>query len=485
METVRSADERASKAWQHPEVSQCPLAIMRNADSEILAFGSQDQFTLPSCDLPARKRPAPILLATIHAVLGLDAICRYSLSINPSELCFVLDLIDPDQPLSGDQFWLPVKNIRWDSVAPPVRDTLWSVLARNNTYASGKLAGHFVSHGWLGPIQAWTQAALAPEGLHLTGAVGQYNIGPDFALLRFATSGRAVWFKAVGHPNCHEFAITRELSNFGLPHVPELIAVDESLQAWLMYEAAGTFPGSCYSREQWKWLARSLAELQLASLPFVPALASVGCCDLTIHRLEQRIDSYLLETAGLMRLQTAEPPLRLTSENLRLMERSLRTACRRMERLAVPDSIGHSDFNAGNILVRRGKVVFLDWAQGHLGPPCLTFEYLRLLVARSCPADDALMHEIRHEYLRVWASSAAGRDIAECLDLGPLLAVFAYAVVCHTAAGDFRSANAESIGFLRSLARRIYREAQASAEGREPDHNKCADHCAGLPASSF
>lgn len=463
MELLGSAEETRRAASPVSEMSHCDVAIMRNGDSEILVCGSQNEYALPTIDLPAKKRPAPILLSELRIGRGLNAICRFSLPVSQSEWCFVLDLMDPDQPLPAGQFWLAARDIRWDRLEATTRDLLWSVLAKTNAYASGKLAGHFVSSGWLRTVQEWTAAAVAPAGLRLTGRVDQYNIGPDFALLRFATTGRAVWFKAVGHPNCREFTITRQLTNLRLPHVPELIAVDEALHAWLMYEAPGTFAESCYSREQWKWIARSLAELQRASLPHLAALAGADASDLTILRLENGIEAYLDQVSCLMELQQAEVPRRLTSDDLRLIEARLKAACRRMKHLAIPDSIGHSDFNPGNIMVHRGEAVFLDWAQGHVGPPCLTFEYLLLLVARNCPADPALLGDVREEYLSICLPALPKRDVAECFSLSPLLAVYAYALVCHEAYGDLKGAGVEGRGFLRSLARRISREAQAVA----------------------
>lgn len=463
MELLGSAEEAKSVASPQPETLHCHVAIMRNGDSEILVCGRQREYVLPTVDLPAKKRPAPILLSELRTGRSLNAICRFSFAVSQSELCVVLDLMDPYQPLSAGEFWLAARDIRWDGLRFPTRDLLWTVFAKTNAYASGKLAGYFVSSGWLGTVQEWTAAAVAPAGLRLTGRADQYNIGPDFALLRFATTGRAVWFKAVGHPNCREFSITRQLSSLRLPHVPELIAVDEALRAWLMYEAPGTFAGSCYSREQWKWIARSLAELQRASLPHVAALAGAGASDLTILRLESGIEAYLHQVSCLMELQQAEVPRRLTCDDLRLIEARLKSACRRMNQLAIPDSIGHSDFNSGNIVVHRGEAVFLDWAQGHVGPPCLTLEYLLLLVARNCPADPALLSDVREEYFSICLPALPKRDVAECLSLSPLLAVYAYSLVCHEAYGDLKGAGREGAGFLRSLARRISREAQAVA----------------------
>lgn len=462
MNNARSTEGTLTAA-PHGTTSLCRLAVMRNMDREILVCRNKDQFALPSIDLPANKRPAPILLSRLHATLGLNAICRYSFPVNPSGLCFVLDLLDPGQPLPGNLLWFAASDIRQYNLPSPLRELLREIPERTNV-----CAGRFVCPGWLGPVQTWVDAALAFRKLRLTGPVRQYNMGPDFALLRFATTGRAVWFKAVGHPNCHEFTITRQLSDLRLPHVPDLIAIDETLHAWLMYEAAGTFPGSCYSRDQWKWIARSLAELQVASFPHVPALRRAGACDLTALRLENGIETYLDQAARLMSRQPCEAPRRLTCDDLRLLGKFLRTACERVRNLAMPDSLGHSDFNAGNIMVHRGKAAFLDWALGHVGPPLLTFEYLRLLLARSCPADDVLMREIRDEYLSPWISLVSKRHLSEGLALAPLLAVFAYALVCHEASGDLKETGGETLGFLRSLARRAHREALLLSRQDQP-----------------
>jgi hypothetical protein len=288
----------------------------------------------------------------------------------------------------------------------------------------------------------------------------QYNMGPDFSLLRFDTNGPGVWFKAVGHPNVREFDITLKLAELRLPHVPEILATHTTWRALLMGEARGGTLDESDEQGEWATVARSLAELQLASIPHVGTLLAAGCTDLRIANLRDAIETYLSRIALLMELQSGRQTRRLGSDDLRLIERRLRAACRQVEALSFPETLGHSDFNAGNVLVHREEAVFLDWVQGHIGPPFLTLEYLLLLVRRTFPDDIARLDAARQEYLRLWEPVCSARQIAAALEVAPLLAVFAYALVCDNSQQEIRDTRPEFAGYRRSLARRMHAEAE-------------------------
>ncbi len=457
------AQEAPRRSSGVSESSDCYLAIMRRADSEILVSEDRGRYRLPVLEIPKKQRAAPHLLPAIQRRFGLQTVCRFSVAtsqIEPGGRCVVLDVRNPDASLSGEEFWLPVREIRWDEFEPPVRDALWEVFAKINAYATGRLSAKFVSPGWLDEVAVWTQSHLLSRGLELAGLSSQFNMGPDFALLRFETSGSGVWFKAVGHPNLREFDITARLAEFELPHVPEVIGTHEDWRAWLMREATGSALGEGGEPTEWETTARSLAELQLASITHVTPLLAAGCIDLRTTSLHDVIEPWLSGIALLMDSQPEQPPRRLAIEDLRLIERHLRAACRQIQALSFPETLGHSDFNSGNVLVAGEQAVFLDWAQAHIGSPFLTLEYLLLLLRRAFPDNVERLNAVREEYLRLWRPVCSARQLARALEIAPLLAAFAYAVVCDRSQQEVPAFRTEFAGYFRSLARRIYAEAE-------------------------
>jgi hypothetical protein len=440
---------------------RCHLAILREQDAEIVVTPEPGGFRLPALGIPGRQRMAPNLLPRIREFFDMAAVCRFELAgdgLGADERCVVLEAIPPQQQPPPGQVWLPLRGLEWADFETRSRDLLWRVLARLNAYATGRLPARFVRAGWLDEVRDWTTACLAPLGLELSGGWTQYNMGPNFSLLRFDTSGSPVWFKAVGHPR--EFDITLRLAALGIPHTPRTFASRSDWHGWLSFAAEGRHPDESNGPNRWRMTARSLAQMQIQSLGHAEALIQAGCQDLRTGALDSAIEPGLDKFAALMEKQSVTSPARLRPVDLRLIEKRLKAACRESALLEVPSTLGHSDFNAGNILVDHRQACFLDWAQAHVGSPFLTLEYLTLLIGRCNSGEADPVHEVRSEYLRPWRKFCSAAQIARLAELTPLLAVFAYAVVCLSDCLDTRDLSAGQAGYIRSLARRTLREAQ-------------------------
>jgi hypothetical protein len=461
MQILTSSSAAAVAAPNRQEVMLCSLVILRKGGAEFLVSGQAPDYRLPTIEIPARQRIAPNLLPRIEESLGLHTVGRFLLGTDQRDLdkgCVVLDVIDPCAPDPAGHSWLSVSAIRWNDFAPEASDVLWSALGRVSAYATGKRAGRFVEAGWFEEVRAWTEKTLTEYGLRLHGLRSQYNLGPDFALLRFATSGSTVWFKAVGSRNAREFAITWTLSDAGAPHTPRVLAFREDWRAWLCLEAEGKHPDSQTAETDWEVAARCLGELQIASIPHTDALLAAGARDLRADHLYQAIDSCLSRLGALMKVQPAVPPHRLDAEAFETIEIQLRQACHRLGALGIPDTVGHSDLSAGNILISETDAVFLDLAESHVGLPFLTLAYLELLAGTALCRKRA-----REAYLALWRPECSATQIEALLDMTPLLAVFAYVLVCDDPGQHPEELSPELARYLRSLARRMHTEAQALA----------------------
>ena len=86
-------------------------------------------------------------------------------------------------------------------------------------YKHDRSQGFFGRPGWLAEITNWTQRAIEPLGMHLTGTYQQRNASPSTSLLRLTTEDSALWFKAVGDPAIRELGITRYLVEACPDHV--------------------------------------------------------------------------------------------------------------------------------------------------------------------------------------------------------------------------------------------------------------------------
>ena len=208
----------------------------------------------------------------------------------------------------------------------------------------------------------------------------------------------------------------------------------------------------------------------MSNYPKIFSLSTVGIrqhnnCDYLLHpiRTDFTGDNGLGKSviADLMQQQVKLPPPILSRHELSDLRVTLKNALCCLESLSVPDTLGHSDFNPGNILVGSERCVFIDWAEAHIGHPFLTFEYLVSHLRKDYPELVRFEDGIRSAYVRRWQSVSLPEHVTEAFLFSPLVAVFAYAVAGNSWRDPERLKIPQVPGYLRSLTRRMKQEADS------------------------
>ena len=145
--------------------------------------------------------------------------------------------------------------------------------------------------------------------------------------------------------------------------------------------------------------------------------------------------------------------------------RASRATLDALEALGIPETLGHLDLNPGNIIVSPSRCTFLDWAEAYVGNPFFSLEYLREHLRRTSGTDSAVETNLVESYCAQWEQVVPTAAVAEGLTLAPLLAVFAY-VAGSNAWEDAERLQPATAGYLRSLTRRMSREANELADRR-------------------
>src|SRR5262249_3301373 len=127
---------------------------------------------------------------------------------------------------------------------------------------------------------------------------------------------------------------------------------------------------------------------------------------------------------------------------------------------AIPDALNHFDLNPTNAIVCLSECKFLDWAEAGVGNPFFSFEYLRQHFLRAFSEDLEAAAKVRDSYANVWRRLLPDSVIRLAMELMPLVAPFAFALTTLPWNGSHQNADARLRGFLRSLARRMHREAK-------------------------
>ena len=448
------------------------LLILRKNGSELLVASHRPPFTLPCVEIPRWERVAEQLNEAVRNRYGISAICLFvpeswDTTTTKRPLYQVMEMRASANTVPDEMDWLALESISVRSFADE-QDllTVKAVLRKIDGFQIQATIEPFGRPGWIGELVSWVQSEIDLHELRLTGPVRQLNASPTYALLRLETNESAVWFKAVGEPNLREFPISVALSRLFPGFVPTVVATRPSWHGWLAMEFGGSTLDEVPDARAWDQAARTLARLQIASLRTTDQFLADGCHDLRTDSLLASVDPFVDVMSQLMEEQKNSPPVILRKSELLTLGEQLTEALSDLANLNIPDTLGHLDFNPGNIICSADQCVFVDWAETCVGSPFLTLQYLREHLERLQRKDTSLNANLVEAYETEWHKLLSPEIVSAAMSLAPVLAVFAYAV----GATAWRNATIlnepTTAAYLRSLTRRMHLEAIRLRERR-------------------
>ena len=440
------------------------LLMLRKGGSELLVANERPPFTLPCVEIPRWERVAEDMTEAVRKRYGMPAICLFT--PGPSDttteggrpLYQVMETREAWTAVPDEMRWLPLGSISDQSFADEqdlvaITDTLRQI----DGFQSGEAIGPFGSPGWIEELFSWVERETEPYGLRLSGEFRQLNASPTFSLLRLETNAQAVWFKAVGEPNLRKFGISVTLASLFPGFVPTIIATHPAWHGWLTTEFAASTLDQVADSCAWERTAHALSELQIASVGKTAQLLEAGCRDLRVARLLTLVDPFMEVMSQLMEQQEKIPPPVLDRDELLTLGTQVKETLSELAELDIPNTLGHLDFNPGNILCSADQCVFLDWAEAYVGPPFPTLQYLLEHLYQTAAHRVIGSERLVDHYAARWLCLLSPSAVAAAQRMMPLLAVFACAV-----ASDWTEVlprrDERFAGYLRSLTRRIQRE---------------------------
>jgi len=437
--------------------------------AEILLTRSHAGVQLPEVTIPRWERLAENVTAEMKRSWGEVVVCLFELESSSdagkSRYVAARHLRTCDAAFSLLQ-WMTVTDLS-DGVFTDPDDcrALRECATKCRPSISTAESGPFVRLNWFEELCGWISQSTAARRLYLTGDFRQLNASPTFSLIRFETNGPALWFKAVGQPNEREFPITLEFVKTFPSYAPEFVAARPDWKGWLTFEAEGTNLAETADLSLWTNAAAALAKLQIASIDRCKPLLESGAHDLSPVTLNRTVSPFLAVIARLMREQTKIPPPVMSAEGLALLGERIREAVSTLKQLEIPDTLGHLDLNPGNIILSaQDRCVFLDWAEAYVGHPFYSFEYLLEHFRRLAGHDLVAEKTLTAAYLGPWMEMASRNLLMEAMALAPLVAAFAYGAGPDAWRRPERFRDPKIAGYLRSLVRRMDREANQLCE---------------------
>jgi hypothetical protein len=218
---------------------------------------------------------------------------------------------------------------------------------------------------WLARVHDWIAGRLGELSLTRSGAVEQSHVQPWSTVLRIPTTGGDVWFKATAESLRHEVALVERLAVRRPDVLPPLLAVDTA-NGWTLMGDAGETLRAVTARERsldrWCDVLPRYAGVQLDLAADVDDLVALGVPDLRLAALPAAYE-WLVDVIGAERRFRAAAPM-------------VADLCGELAAYGLPELLQHDDLHDGQIFVRDGRYLLLDW-----GDACVSHPFFSLSVA--------------------------------------------------------------------------------------------------------
>lgn len=449
------------------------IIIFDRSGTQILVVSGKDKLLLPSVRVPQWQRLTESISAAVRDDWGREVICLFAPTTAAREQGEATVYYEVAQDyrrvrtISKAMWWQRASADLLDLLADrhdyeALRESMLMCKAAEEKGT----AAPFAKIGWFEQLRDWVSSVIVPRGLRLNGNIRQLTASPSFALIRFETDGPAVWFKAAGEPNVREYAITLLLARLLPTYVPVVLGSVPHWNSWLCAEVEGVSLENTQQHADWQAAAAKLAELQISSTSYTSLILEAGAHDLRVSSLLRTTEPFFEVIIRLFSDQVKVSPPVLNRKQLLCLRDCVQDSLVALQDTGISDTLGHLDLNPGNIIVAHDKCTFLDWAEAYVGNPLLTLEYLLEHLRRKSGLISEFEGEITESYVLCWQWTEARDAVVLGRAYSPLVAVFAYAVASGIVTNEDRMRDPAARGYLRSLTRRMSREADRLSGAR-------------------
>jgi hypothetical protein len=214
---------------------------------------------------------------------------------------------------------------------------------------------------WLAGAHAWIEHRLGELGITRTSEIEQPHVYPWSTVLRVPTDTGTVWFKANHEPLRHEAALVEIIAGRRPDAVSPLLASDTD-RGWMLMADAGEWLRNIVPREQslarWRDVLELYAGVQLDLADDVDRMLALGVPDLRLATLPEKYDRLMEEI-------DAEPRFREATGRVRELADELAA-------YGLPELLQHDDLHDGQVFVRDGRHLLMDWGDACISHPFFT-----------------------------------------------------------------------------------------------------------------
>ncbi|HYO32725.1 MAG TPA: hypothetical protein VES21_07740 [Nocardioidaceae bacterium] len=214
---------------------------------------------------------------------------------------------------------------------------------------------------WLAQANHWIEARLVELDVARTGVIEQPHIYRWSTVLRVPTDAGPLWFKANDPSLRHEAKLVDLLADRHRDCILKPLAIDAE-SGWMLMSDAGEQLRTLTPVERdlgrWRDVLARYAHVQLDVTDAVDTMLALGVPDMRLAVLPDKYEQ-LMEVIG------AEQRFREATVHVAELSRAL-------GEFGVAETIQHDDLHDGQVFVKDGRHLLMDWGDACISHPFFT-----------------------------------------------------------------------------------------------------------------
>lgn len=217
-------------------------------------------------------------------------------------------------------------------------------------------------------IQKWADNVLKGQGYLIEDNFESVRAMPWSHVYRILTSKGYVYLKQTAPNFSREGRVLTYLLQQKFRSLPSVIAMNDSLNCFLMLDAGNTLRSVLKDSYQKEWPLKALktyALLQHQSIEYVQKLKSLGLEDCCLSKLP-KLYQYLLDKKNFLKVDGLES---IEIQELENLYPKFVEICQKIAHYNIPETLEHGDFHDHNILIHQEKITISDWGDAVISHP--------------------------------------------------------------------------------------------------------------------
>jgi hypothetical protein len=281
--------------------------------------------------------------------------------------------------------------------------------------------------GWFAAVRGWLARTLHDAGLGTVRDIIQVRAWQSSCVLRVHATGGDYYFKAVPESLRRECTVTGYLARHFPDAVPCVIAADLERRWLLMAACDGRQLEEVTDATLWEHAAARYARLQVACVPHVQALQTLGCARRGLDTLAQAIGPLSRDLVALCP-GTPDGLAVAEVERLQALVPTLQRQCEQLDDCGIPYTLEHGDLWPGNFLIDHHTCTIIDWEDAAIAHPFFSLAPLSVGLSHSSMSSAALLDRLVRAYLTAFAELMPAERLYTALHLAVPLGLLDMAV---------------------------------------------------------